>query len=212
MLPSSTVPPETGAAAAPDAGELSLVARLRAGDEDAFTDLVRRCGGSLLATARRFLRNEEDARDAVQEAFLKAHQALESFHGSARVSTWLHRILVTTCLMKLRTQRRKPEDSIEDLLPHFLEDGHIAENASEWSDGPLQHAERREMQAQVRRLIGALPESFRTVILLRDIEDLDTSEVAAFLGCTENAVKIRLHRARQALRTLLDPYMRGVRA
>jgi RNA polymerase sigma-70 factor (ECF subfamily) len=203
---------ENGATLPPDAGELSLVARLRAGDEDAFSDLVRRCGGSLLATARRFLRNEEDARDAVQEAFLKAHQAIDSFQGGSRVSTWVHRILVTTCLMKLRSQRRKPEDSIEDLLPRFLEDGHTAENNPEWSDGPYSDALRRETQARVRALIDQLPESFRTVILLRDIEELDTSEVAKVLECTENAVKIRLHRARQALRTLLDPYMRGVKA
>jgi len=196
----------------PDPRELSLVARLRAGDDDAFTELVRTCGGPLLATARRFLRNEEDARDAVQESFLKAHQALESFQGGSRVSTWCHRILVTTCLMKLRTRRRKPEDSIEELLPRFLEDGHTAEDAAEWTPGPYRDAERRETQAKVRELIDRLPESFRTVILMRDIEELDTSEVAALLGCTENAVKIRLHRARQALRALLDPYIRGVRA
>jgi RNA polymerase sigma-70 factor (ECF subfamily) len=205
---------QAAANAAPptDAAELALVARLRAGDEDAFTAIVRSCGGSLLATARRFLRNEEDARDAVQEAFLKAHQSIETFQGGSRFSTWVHRILVTTCLMKLRSQRRKPEDSFDELLPRFLEDGHTAVNTQEWSDGPHRDLEVAEIRAHVRDRIGALPESLRVVILMRDIEDMDTGDVARVLGLTENAVKIRLHRARQALRTLLDPYMRGVRA
>ncbi|HKC26167.1 MAG TPA: sigma-70 family RNA polymerase sigma factor [Thermoanaerobaculia bacterium] len=194
---------------APDYGERELVARLRAGDEEAFTRLVRSCGGPLLAAARRFMRNEEDARDAVQEAFLKAHRSFSSFRGGSRVSTWVHRILVTSCLMKLRSRRRHPEESFDDLLPRFLDDGHAAEPCSDWDDGPAHELERKEVCALVRKLIDELPETMRTVILLRDIEELDTGETAQLLGITDNAVKIRLHRARQALRTLLDPHLRG---
>jgi len=195
-----------------DRGELELVARLRAGDDEAFAQLVRSCGCSLLATARRFLRNEEDARDAVQEAFLKAHRSIESFQGNARVSTWVHRILVTTCLMRLRSRHRAAEEPLDELLPRFLEDGHSVVPSWEWDEGPVRDLERRELCATVRALIARLPESFRTVILLRDIEELDTAETARLLEITENAVKIRLHRARQALRGLLDPHMIGGRA
>jgi RNA polymerase sigma-70 factor (ECF subfamily) len=193
-------------------GERELVERLRAGDEEAFARLVRSCGGPLLVAARRFMRNEEDARDAVQEAFMKAHRSFGQFKAGSRVSTWVHRILVTTCLMKLRSQRRRPEESIDDLLPRFVDDGHTAEPCSEWADDPARAFERRELCTLVRSLIDRLPETLRTVILLRDIEELDTAEVATLLGVTENAVKIRLHRARQALRALMDPHFREVRA
>src|SRR5262245_1483632 len=96
-----------------------LVARLRAGDELAFETLVRRHGGRMLATARRLLRDDEAARDALQEAFLSACAAMDRFDGRARLSTWLHRIVINCALMRLRRQRRRQEGSIEELLPRF---------------------------------------------------------------------------------------------
>ncbi|MBI5442055.1 MAG: sigma-70 family RNA polymerase sigma factor [Deltaproteobacteria bacterium] len=187
--------------------EAGLVSRLKAGDEDAYASLVRLYGGRLLAVARRFFPVTEDARDAVQEAFLSAFQALGTFEENAQLSTWLHRIVVNACLMRLRSRKRKPEESIEPLLPTFDELGNRTAAVAPWPDthGDL---ERKQAAARVRELIGRLPESYRTVLLLRDIEERDTAQVAEALGITENAVKIRLHRARQALRTLLDPEMR----
>ena len=99
--------------------EASLVAALRAGDERAFETVVRTYGGRLLSVARRFMRNDEDAQDVVQSAYLSAFRALETFEGTAQLSTWLHRIVVNTALMKLRARRRRPEESIEDLLPRI---------------------------------------------------------------------------------------------
>jgi RNA polymerase sigma-70 factor (ECF subfamily) len=116
----------------PAADDLKLLERLRSGEEAAYEELVRRYGGRLLAVARRFLPVEEDARDAVQDAFLSAFRGLRSFEGHAQLSTWLHRIVVNASLMKLRTRRRKPEQSIEELLPGFLEDGHLERPASPW--------------------------------------------------------------------------------
>lgn len=159
--------------------------------------------------ARRFLRNPEDANDAVQEAFIAAFRSLDRFEGTSRLSTWLHRIVVNAALMKLRSRRRAPEDSIEDLLPKFLEDGHPVHPSRPWSVTTEEAVQQRETRDLVRRCIDRLPESFRTVLLLRDIEELDTQEVARMIGISENAVKIRLHRARQALRGLLDPHFRG---
>jgi RNA polymerase sigma-70 factor (ECF subfamily) len=182
--------------------EAILLARLRAGDESAFEELVRANGARLLATARRFLRLEEDARDTVQEALLHAFRALPRFAGEARLSTWLHRIVINAALMRLRARKRRPEESIDDLLPHFDAEGHRLGDGPEpvLADGAL---ERAELRARVRRAIAALPEGYRTVLELRDVEDLDTNETARLLGISEAAVKTRLHRARQALRTLI---------
>jgi RNA polymerase sigma-70 factor (ECF subfamily) len=186
--------------------EASLLARLRAGDDKVYEVLVRTYSGRLLAVTRRILASEEDARDAVQEAFVSAFRSLIGFEGGAKLSTWLHRIAVNAALMKVRTRGRRPEESIEPLLPVFQEDGHHAERFQSW-DEPVEVAmQRRAMQAVVRGCIDQLPETYRTVLILRDIEQLDTEETAAMLGVTANAVKMRLHRARQALRTLLDPH------
>jgi RNA polymerase sigma-70 factor (ECF subfamily) len=175
-----------------DRDEAPLIARLRRGEDAAFEELIRAYGGRLLAVARRFLPAEEDARDAVQDAFLSAFRAIEGFEGQARLSTWLHRIVVNAALMKLRSRSRKPEVLIEDLLPGFLEDGHMAPPAVEWRKPADDPVERRQLRA----------------LVLDDIEELDTEETAEILGASANAVKTRLHRARQALRGLLEPQLR----
>ena len=183
--------------------EKALLAALQAGHEWAFETMVRVFGGRLLAVARRFTRNEEDARDVVQSAYLSAFRALNDFEGASQLSTWLHRIVVNTALMKLRSQRRKPEGSIEVLLPAFQEDGHHVEQFSEWAAPADQLLERKQTRATVRACIEQLPENYRAVLVLRDIEELSTQEAAEMLAMTPTAVKVRLHRARQALSTLL---------
>ena len=192
--------------------ERTFLAALRSGDELAFDALVRDHAGRLLAVARRFLRSEEDARDAVQDAFVSAFRSLGSFEGSSLLTTWLHRIVVNGCLMRLRSSRRKPEEPIEDYLPKFQEDGHQLRSCGAW-EGPADVLlQRKQVRDLVRSSIDRLPESYRTVLLLRDIEELDTEETARLLETTQNAVKVRLHRARQALRELLDPSLRRVTA
>jgi RNA polymerase sigma-70 factor (ECF subfamily) len=157
----------------------------------------------MLAVARGLLRNEEDARDVVQNAYISAFRGLPTFKGTSQLSTWLHRIVVNGALMKLRTRRRKPEQSIEELLPGFLEDGHHVENFCGWASQADQLLEHKQMRQVVRAAITELPETHRAVLILRDIEDMTTDEAAVALGITPNAVKIRLHRARQALATLV---------
>jgi len=181
--------------------DAELVARLQRGDDTAFEAVVRTHGGRLLAVARRFLGNDEDARDAVQDAFIRAYKAIHTFEARAQLYTWLHRILVNTALMKLRERRRRPTESIEDLLPNYTTNGHQAVASRDWSDAVL---ERKETAAIVREAITRLPDQYREVLVLRDIEEKDTAEAAEILGTTSNVVKVRLHRARQALRTLLD--------
>jgi RNA polymerase sigma-70 factor (ECF subfamily) len=187
--------------------ELALVARLREGDEDAFATMVREFGPRLLAVARRFVLTDEDARDVLQEAFVSAWRGMAKFAGTSRLSTWLHRIVVNAALMRLRSKRRRPEEALEPLLPAFDSDGHHAARVMAWPDAEVRLA-REDTRRYVRARINELPETYRIVLLMRDIEGLDTAESARALGITENAVKIRLHRARAALRTLLDPRFR----
>jgi RNA polymerase sigma-70 factor, ECF subfamily len=183
--------------------EPALVVALREGQEWAFEALIRSHGGRLLAVARRICGNEEDARDVLQSAYLNAFRSLRSFEGSCQLSTWLHRIVVNTALMRLRSKRRKPEDSIDTLLPAFQEDGHHVEQFSDWALPADRLLEREDVRATVRNCIARLPDSYRQVLMLRDIEELPTDVVATMLNATPTAVKVRLHRARQALSTLL---------
>jgi RNA polymerase sigma-70 factor (ECF subfamily) len=184
--------------------ESELIAGLIIGDEGAAEQLVREQAPRLLSVCRRFLRNEEDARDAVQETFLSAFRSISGFQRGSRISTWLHRIAVNCCLMKLRTRRRKPEEPIDGLLPKFAEDGHQSPPSLPWEGSAEERIEKEENRQLVRDAIDRLPDSYRSVLLLRDIEELSTEEAARHLEISENAVKIRLHRARQALRGALD--------
>lgn len=193
----------------PPSPDADLLARLRSGDEAAYQDLVRANAGRMLAVARRMLRCESDAEDAVQEAFTQAYHALPRFEGHALLSTWLHRIVVNACLVRLRKRKRRGEKSIEELLPRFLEDGHREGVGEPWPRDALTELEAHEVRAAVRKAIDTLPERHRCVLMLRDIEGLSSEEVAERLGIRADAVKMRLHRARQALRTLIDPQLAG---
>jgi RNA polymerase sigma-70 factor (ECF subfamily) len=183
--------------------EAALLQGLKHGEDWAFEALVRTFGARMLSVARRIVGNDEDARDVVQSAYLSAFRAIGAFEGSAQLSTWLHRIVVNTALMRLRSRRRKPEESIEALLPSFKADGHFVERFSPESLAADRLLERKETRRIVRNAIDQLPEAYRTVLILRDIEEMSTKDVAAALEITASAVKVRLHRARQALFTLL---------
>lgn len=201
MVESSISTWDAASAAALDA---ELVANLQAGEPDAFAKVLDVYGGRMLAVARRLLRNEEDARDAVQDACLSAFRAIDSFKGEARLGSWLHRIVVNAALMKLRRRKARPEQAIDELLPTFTDDGHRKNPKSAWnapSDVELQQSEMREM---IQRNIDRLPNDYRTILLMRDVEGLDTETTAGMLSLSQSNVKVRLHRARQALRTLLE--------
>jgi len=194
---------ENPAPCGPDEGR--LLADLRAGEPSAYEALVRHHGGRLLSMARRFLRNEDDSAEAVQEAFLSAFRSLHTFGGQSSLGTWLHRIVVNVSLMKLRAQSRWREVPLDDLLPTFDETGHHKRPVRPWPEPAPALVARQEMRGRVRACIDRLPDAYRTVLLLRDIEELDTEQAAEQLGISPGAVKTRLHRARQALRTLLEP-------
>ena len=187
----------------------ALVDRLQNGDSLAFEELVRQHGPRLLRVARRMMKTEEDARDAVQDAFVAVFKSIGNFQEGSQLSTWLHRICINACLMRLRSQRRRPEEDIEQYLPTFTDNGHQTDPSVSWRESAEGMMQRTEVCSLVRASIDRLPETYRVVLLLRDIEELTTEEAAETLGVTPNAVKIRLHRGRQALRGLLDPHMRA---
>ncbi len=186
-----------------------LLPGLRAGDGKSYEELVRRYGGRMLGVAVRIVRHPEDARDCVQEAFLLAFKNIEGFEGRSSVWTWLHRIVVNCALLKLRARRRRPEGAIEDLLPRFDEyDCRVELKARERADAETLLA-REDVRDAVRKAIEKLPDDYRDVLLLRDIEEFDTEETAEILKISRSAVKMRLHRARAALKKLIEPVVRG---
>jgi len=193
-------------------GESALVAGLRAGDDASFALLVTGHGGRMLSVARRMLGDEEDARDCVQDAFLQAFRRVGTFREDASLATWLHRIVVNAALMRIRQRARRPSESIEDLLPRFDEDGLRVDPGARHAPSPDRLLERAQSAERVRRAIDRLPGGYRNVLLLRDIEDLDTEETARLLDMTAGAIKTRLHRARAALKSMLESAGEGTQS
>lgn len=184
-----------------------LLARLRAGEAAAYRELVRANAPRLQATARRILRDEHEAQDAVQDAFLAAFRALADFDGASSLGTWLHRIAVNAALQRLRRRPRAPTCSVEDLLPAWSDDGHHATPPRAFAESPESCAARAETRSLVRAAIDRLPDDYRLALVLRDVEEIPVAEAARSLGISEGALKVRAHRARQALRTLLEPHL-----
>ena len=171
--------------------------------------LVRKHIGWMLALSRRMLGDYALAEDAVQDAFINAFRALDSFEGRSSLKTWLHRITVNACLAKMRQSKQRAEHAIDEYLPEF--DQYNCRIEAPWNhlasvDDVLESEHLRDL---VKTNILTLPEQYRNVLLLRDIQGYDTSEVAMLLGISVSNVKVRLHRARSALKKLLEPLLRG---
>jgi RNA polymerase sigma-70 factor (ECF subfamily) len=171
--------------------------------------LVRENIGWMLRLAERVLRDPELAKDATQEAFINAFRGLESFEGRSSLKTWLHRITINASLNKLRQLKRLEEQSIDDYLPEFDQDDCRIELPWTHLASAQEIMESESLRGQVHMGIDALPESYRIVLQLRDIEGYDTKEVAEILEISDANVKVRLHRARSALKKLLEPVLRG---
>jgi len=189
--------------------DCDVISDLKRGDGPSTDIFVRENMGWMLASARRIVRDQFLAEDCVQAAFVNVFKNLETFEGHSSLRIWMHRIVVNQALMALRTRNRLQEMPIDDLLPEFdagscrLEDSRVT----------LENPESLLVQSQtvetVISLINKMPDIYRIVLLLRDIEELSTSEVAEMLDLSESNVKVRLHRARSGLKKLLEPLLRG---
>lgn len=171
--------------------------------------LVRDNIGWMLALARRMLNDRALAEDTVQDAFISAFRGLDSFQQRSSLKTWLHRITVNASLMKLRQLKRLGEQSIDEYQPEF--DQYDCRIEAPWSY--LVEAEdileNERLRALVIEKIAILPDAYRIVLQFRDIEEYDTGEVAELLDISISNVKVRLHRARAALKKILEPILRG---
>jgi RNA polymerase sigma-70 factor (ECF subfamily) len=178
-------------------------------DAVAAEQLVRDNIAWMLALAERMLRDRGLAEDAVQEAFISALRGLSRFEGRSSIKTWLHRITVNASLTKLRQLKRLGEQSIDEHLPEFDRQDCRIEAPWPYLATVQEILENAELRARVTAGIDELPDSYRIVLQLRDIEGYATGEVAALLEISEANVKVRLHRARAALKKLLEPILRG---
>lgn len=174
------------------------------GDPDQFAILVENETPRLFRMIMRIVQDEDEAQSVLQETFLQAYKRLNTFRGEAKVSTWLYAIglnLARAALRKLKRINPVESDVIERLQPAFSKGMHV-QQFDRWN--PQKLAERAERKELVHKAIAELPEDYKNVIMLRDIEELSTTEVAEALEISEGAVRVRLHRARNALRTLLN--------
>jgi RNA polymerase sigma-70 factor (ECF subfamily) len=187
--------------AEPPLSDAALVAAARIGDEAAVRQLIRRNNLRLFRVARAVLRDDAEAEDVVQATYISAFTHLPSFRGEAAFSTWLTRIALNDALSRRRRQRTKVDITMIDeqqgaeVIPFPL---------SLVPASPEAEASRGEMRALLEECIDGLPEAFRLVLVLRDIEEMSIEETAAFLAIKPQTVKTRLHRARRQLRTMLE--------
>ena len=171
--------------------------------------LVRSNIGWMLALAERIMRDRGLAEDVVQDAFIKAFRGLGDFEGRSSLETWLRRITVNSALSKLRQLQRLAEQPIDEYLPKFDELDYRVEAAWPHLASVEDIMESEDLRERVYAIIGELPDTYRVILQLRDIEEYDTGEVASLLDISESNVKVRLHRARAALKKLLEPILRG---
>jgi RNA polymerase sigma-70 factor (ECF subfamily) len=186
--------------------DVALVARVRAGDIQAFEQLVRQYDRQVFRIAQHITQNREDAEDIVQDAFLKAYEKLEQFQGNSKFSTWLIRIAVNESLMRLRKRKTARTVSMDEDVQ--TEEGFIPRDFADWSPNPEQQYGQSELAEILRKTIQGLPEGFRSVFVLRDVENLSTEETAEMLGLSVPAVKSRLLRARLQLRERLSRHFK----
>jgi RNA polymerase sigma-70 factor (ECF subfamily) len=187
--------------------DLTLIARLRAGDMAALSPLMERHAPRVYRLAHGITRNEADAEEVVQDVFLTLVRKIHGFEGRSALATWLYRVTANAALIKRRGKRTEVEVSLEEYLPRFTPDGHRAGDRTyllaDWSNTPEQDLLSRETRAILQRSLDGLPDRYRALLVLRDVEGLSNEEAAAALGESVPSVKSRLHRARMALREQL---------
>ena len=187
--------------------EAEYIRRILAGEKELFHELIRPCERGIFFLLLSLLKNETEAEDAAQETVIKVYLNLKNFRGDSQFRTWVLSIARNEGLGRLRRQTSRREDSLEadtddqngDFTPAIL---------TSWREIPTEALEKKELAAILRAAIDSLPEIYRNIILLRDIEEMDIRETAAALDISEGAVKVRLHRARAMLQRRLAPQLK----
>jgi RNA polymerase sigma-70 factor (ECF subfamily) len=186
--------------------DTELIRAAIAGQPQAFPDLVRRYEQKLYSFARRMCRSDSDAEDLVQETFLNVHRFLADFRFETKFKNWLYRVAVNTAITKRRRSKFAPEPdlSLEDLGRQ--EGADATGDVPDWARMPLEQVLNGELLETLNRAIRSLPEKYRVVVVLRDVEEFSTDETAHILNLTPANVKVRLHRGRMFLKDKLTGY------
>jgi RNA polymerase sigma-70 factor (ECF subfamily) len=187
--------------------EKALIGRILSGEKELFHELIRPYERMVYMTVFAIVKNETDAEDGAQDAMVNAYRHLSKFRGEAKFSTWLTTIAVNEGRQKLRRQKRAKEDSLDEPIAGEEEEFTPAP-LTDWKEIPLEALERKELREALRNAVADLPDIYRQIFTLRDIEELNVAETAAALGINENMVKVRLHRARMMLQKSLVPFLK----
>jgi len=195
---------DSSSPAPPDLASLTdeeLIARARQKDFAAFEALLERYEDRVFRLAYRFVRNESEAKEILQDTFLSVWRKLDTFKGDSLFSSWVYRVAANTALMRLRSQRRHPQISTEDLPAGFLDSyrpsgaeglSHLPSPGENWAKRPDEQLQSDELRRHIQAAVDELPELYRTVFLVRDVEGLSTEETAEMLGISVPTVKTRL--------------------
>ena len=186
--------------------EEALVKDFQAGNLDAYDKIVELYQKRIYALSFNLMRNQMDAQDVAQEVLLTLFKKIHTFQGKSTFSSWVYRITLNSSYMKLRSKKKEPKISIDELLPSFNSTGFQQEKIQDWSENTESLLFTNETREIINKAVGLLPEKEKVVFLLRDVEGLSTEKVSEVLDLTIPAVKSRLHRARLFLRKKLSGY------
>ena len=189
--------------------EAELIARIVAGEKELFHELIRPYERMVYLTAFSILKNETEAEDAAQEAVISAYRHLSSFRAEAKFSTWLTTIAINEGRKRLRKAKGATFESIEEQMEE-KEGDYTPAALTDWREIPLQALERKELREALRKAVAELPDHYRQVFTLRDLEEFNIEETAQALGINTGVVKVRLHRARVMLQKRLVPFLKSL--
>ena len=187
--------------------EAGLIARILAGEKELFHELIGPYERMVYLTLFSIVKNETEAEDGAQEAVISAYRHLGSFRGDAKFSTWLTMIAINEGRKRLRKAKGRAEDSIDEQIEE-LEGDYTPAPLTDWREIPLEALERKELREALRVAVTELPDIYRQVFALRDLEEMNIEETAEALGITTSTVKVRLHRARIMLQKRLVPFLK----
>jgi RNA polymerase sigma-70 factor (ECF subfamily) len=187
--------------------EAGLIARILAGEKELFHDLIRPYERMVYLTLFAIVKNETEAEDGAQETVISSYRHLPSFRGDAKFSTWLTTIAINEGRKRLRKAKGAAEDSIDE-AEEACEGDYTPAPLTDWREIPLEALERKELREALRAAVAELPDIYREVFVLRDVEEQNIEETARALGINPGAVKVRLHRARIMLQKRLAPFLK----
>jgi RNA polymerase sigma-70 factor, ECF subfamily len=191
-------------------GDRHLVERLRARDHSAVCDLASRYSSRIRQLAIRYVRNEEDAEEVVQDVLLKVYQNIEAFRGDSALSSWIYRITFNTTMSRLRAARAHRRDAEQPPFEPAGGDGEPAPDIADWSSLGDDEVLRVELRQRLVKALAGLPSIYRVPVLLRDFHGLTTEEASAALNVKDETLKSRLHRGRMILREQLSDFADGL--